>query len=249
MFNNMIKNALAIVPVALAAQAFACYTISGETLDFFSMHEGSFHLMPGEEVILDIYYTAMRDGIYTTLSLDSFSENLDVQTYSECVGKYCKTTWTVQAGDQPERTGFTIRTPSGEVKRIPVHVVEEVDEEMDSIEEIVEETTEDSSDRRLQAEVELPSLGNCSNDDKDMLRFVAREDIPVEDQPWNLIFRKCYKLEAGADGADTEFEVAWAEGYQTSLQAKFLRAAGADIADVVCWKAGMEKGAAFAPGC
>ena len=55
----------------------------------------------------------------------------------------------MEAGDQTEQNGFTIRTPSGEVKRIPVHVVEEVDEEMDSIEEIVEETTEDSSARRL----------------------------------------------------------------------------------------------------
>ena len=95
----MIKNALAIVPVALATQAFASYAISELTLDYFSMHQGSFYLMPGEEVILEIWYAAIRDGIYTTLTLDAFSENLDVQTYSECVGKYCKTTWTLQAGD------------------------------------------------------------------------------------------------------------------------------------------------------
>ena len=76
----MIKNALAIVPVALAAQAFASYTISELTLDYFSVHEGSFFLMPGEEVILEINYAAARDGIYTTLSLDALSENLDVQT-------------------------------------------------------------------------------------------------------------------------------------------------------------------------
>ena len=87
---------------------------------------------------------------------------------------------------------------------------------------------------------------NCSNDEKEMLRFAAREDIPVEEQPWNLVYRMCKKLEAGAD---TEFDVAWAEGRQKSLQAKFLRAAGADIADVVCWKAGMDAGAPFSPGC
>ena len=76
----MIKNALAIVPVALAAQAFASYTISELTLDYFSVHEGSFHLMPGEEIILDIYYVAGKDGIYTTLNLDALTENLDVRT-------------------------------------------------------------------------------------------------------------------------------------------------------------------------
>ena len=83
-------------------------------------------------------------------------------------------------------------------------------------------------------------------DEREMLRFAAREDIPVEDQPWNLIFRKCIKLAAGAD---TEFDVTWAEAEQKSLQAKFLRAAGADIADVVCWKNGVDAGAPFAPGC
>ena len=87
----MIKNALAIVPVALAAQAFASYTISELTLDYFSVHEGSFHLMPGEEVILDIYYVAANDGIFSALRVDAFTENLDVRTHTECVGKFCKT--------------------------------------------------------------------------------------------------------------------------------------------------------------
>ena len=79
-----------------------------------------------------------------------------------------------------------------------------------------------------------------------MLRFAAREDIPVEDLPRPLKYQQCNKLSAGSD---TEFEVTWAEAEQKSLQAKFLRAAGADIADVVCWKAGMDAGAPFAPGC
>ena len=83
-------------------------------------------------------------------------------------------------------------------------------------------------------------------DEKEMLRYAAKQDIPDEDLPKALKYQECKKLAAGAD---TEFDVTWAEAEDTSLQAKFLRAAGADIADVVCWKNGVDAGAPFAPGC
>ena len=47
--------------------------------------------MPGEEVILEINYAAARDGIFSALRVDAFTENLDVRTDTECVGKFCKT--------------------------------------------------------------------------------------------------------------------------------------------------------------
>ena len=252
MFNKMIKNALAIVPVALTAQAAAVheitasYDVSEETLNYFHEQEGSFQLKFDEDVILEISYQAIEGGIYSTLSVDAEGKYLDVQTDTSCQGDYCKTTWYVQAGNHHAHSGFTIRTPYDETKTIPVFIVEDYNDYWDSMEEIVEQTTEDDSARRLQAEDEEPLVENCSMDEKEMLRFAAREDIPVEDLPWTLKYQQCNKLAAGAD---TEFDVTWAEAEQKSLQAKFLRAAGADIADVVCWKAGMDAGAPFSPGC
>ena len=75
---------------------------------------------------------------------------MDIQTNTECTGRYCVTTWALKVGLQPERNGFTIRKPNGDVRRIPVYVVEQCDAEVESVEDIVEETTvDDSSVRRL----------------------------------------------------------------------------------------------------
>ena len=84
-------------------------------------------------------------------------------------------------------------------------------------------------------------------DDKEMLRFAAKQGIPPEDLPSELKFEWCKKqlLESN----NTEFEVSFAEANQKALQAKFLRASGADVADVICWRNGMDAGAPFAPGC
>ena len=123
MLNNMIKNVLALVPVALTAQARSIL-VGPSTLEYFAV-SGGLEVHRGEIFSLEMHYNG-DEGMWNTREVTLGNNHFDLQFENEChLKNSCVIVWTFQAGDElVDSIGITIRKPDGEKLRIPVAVVD-----------------------------------------------------------------------------------------------------------------------------
>ena len=175
MYSNMMKFALAMVPVAMGTKTMR---VKEADLYHYSTSK-TLSMEVNSKMILELEYDL--DGKiwhYDDGSVSSTNLELEGDVYCNIQGKLCVTSWYLTAGDLEQSDSFVMIKPDGENLRMPVNIVNRRD-------------NVGSARRHLNAfsEGERPTR-ECSRAEKAMLKQVLREDDDIqaaEDIPDRLL--------------------------------------------------------------
>ena len=196
MYSNMMKFALAMVPVAMGSNIMQ---LTETDLIYYSTSE-TLSMSVNSNLTLNLEYDLNGEvWIFDDGSVSSANLEVEAEVHCQKKGKKCVTSWHLTAYDLEQIDSFDMIKPDGEILRMPVNIVNR-------------KNYVDSARRHLTAfsENEIPTR-ECNRAERAVLKQALREDEDMEaagDIPAKLLIDKCTKQVV--HGAGIVFEAGFA---------------------------------------